>query len=143
MTEPERPGRPDRVGTIDGESVHLTSHTLDPKSGEITLSAVVRGSRALERLQHAMTGARVAVTLPNDSLTYATLPVATDVSTTGSGERALHRLHLTLRLVEHEQEDEASRSKTTADTSELSERLDRIEAKVDRILAMLDMQNDP
>lgn len=144
---PEPPVRPGRVGTIDGESTQFVDHHLDPDGRAITITVIQRGSRSLERLQRAMSGERITVTLPGDQHSYPTSPVSIDVTTTGKGEQAFHRARLVLQLINDDEADEQhlpfigtnlvpDRS-SSIEGQGLAARLDSIEAKLDRLLAIL------
>ncbi len=132
------PSRPDRLGTIDGESARFAAHNIDPDARTITITTIQRGSRSLERLQRAMSGERITVTLPGDPHPYVTSPGSIDVTTSGAGEGAFHRARLELHLVDHEDRGAQSPGGLGGHHDDMAERLDRLEAKVDRLLSLLD-----
>lgn len=149
---PERPARPGRIGSIDGESTRFVTHHLDPEAGTITITAVQRGTRSLERLQRAITQERMTVTLPDDPRHYVTTPGTIDVTTTGAGEQAFHRARLVLHLANDVHQSQEPVTQPTdeempdapANGESVEDRLNRIEAKLDHILSLLElMQKTP
>lgn len=136
-----------RIGTINGERMTFASSSLDRHNGVVSISVVQRGSRTIERLQAAMTDARMEIQLPDSTEVLQTSPQSIDIATSGAGERALHRVRLMLRLVD----DTAEESTLTAvqpgndgraanDASSPEGSLDRIEQKLDRVIELLEGQ---
>lgn len=151
MSDP--PTRPGKFGRIAGEPTRFASHRLDPDTGNLDLRIVVRGSPSLQRLSGTMRAATVEIELPDDDRVWIATPERFDVTTTGTGQTAFHRVDLHFHVsVDPAENSTATRSDVTEDTSphpitpapppsdrdDLTARLDHIEAKLDRLIALLE-----
>lgn len=108
---------------LNGEPVRVTSLTRDGDS--ISLVVIVRGTFANQQFQHALTHAPLRLAFPDEPEQEVAVANA-EHHTSGDGERALHR-H-SVRLIA---------AASAPPTEDLNARLDRIEDKLDRILAAL------
>ena len=146
MTEPQQRGR--RYGMINGEPIPFVSSTIDEVSGRVEISLVQRGSRTVERLQAAMQERQIRIQMPGSDSPIEAVPRSIDVTSAGSGQQALYRVTLELclgsaetttdRNAEQVHIEAAGSSEAGKSAQDLNSRLDGIEAKLDRILTLLE-----
>jgi hypothetical protein len=136
----ELPRRGRGTGRIAGEPVPFVASSLDAIDGRVHITVVQRGSRIVERLQAVMSRDEVEIQLPGDDRVLVAAPIGIDVTAAAAGGATLYRIDLTLQ-----REREGALAEEAADTGQsfapepdLAERLKRIEAKLDRLLALLD-----
>lgn len=146
MTEPQQRGR--RYGMINGEPMPFVSSTIDEVSGRVEISLVQRGSRTVERLQAAMQERHIRIQMPGSDSPIEAVPQSIEVTSAGSGQQALYRVTLELwlgpaetaadRNAEQVQIEAPGSSEAGNPAQDLTSRLDGIEAKLDRILTLLE-----
>ena len=146
MNESQQRGR--RYGMINDEPMPFVSSAIDEVSGLVQISLVQRGSRTVERLRAAMQARQVRVQMPGSDSHIEAVPRSIDVTSAGLGQQALYRVILELWLGPSEAtvggsaeqvQDRVSDAPEPGSTSQdLDARLDRIEAKLDRILTLLE-----
>lgn len=114
---------------LNGEPVRVTSLSRDGDA--ISLVVILRGSFANQQFQHALTQFPLRLAFPEEPEQEVAIANA-EYHTSGDGERALHR-H-SVRLIA---------AGSAPPTDKLTARLDRIEEKLDRILAALTDKTRP
>lgn len=124
----ETPRSTRRNGQIDGESMPFVSSAVDAASGRVRVTVVQRGGRTVERLQALLGRDRVEIRLPGEERAIAGRPIGVDVTATGTGPQPLLRIDMTFAT----DTDDTEAAGETLDT-----RLARIEAKLDRLLALV------
>lgn len=129
----DAPRRNQRIGRIDGEPLPFVSSALDPDSGHVHITVVQRGSRTVERLRTVMTRDTVEVQMPGETEPFTAVPRGIDVTATPVGGATIYRVDLTL-----ERATPAAGGVAPAVDAGIAERIARIEAKLDRILALLE-----
>ena len=143
MAESQQRGR--RYGKINDEPMPFVSSVIDDVTGLVHVSLVQRGNRTVERIEAMMREPQLRIQLPEMTEPLQTVPVSIDVTSTGTGQQALYRVVLKLRLepsdipasAEARQAADETRNATSV-SPDLDARLDRIEAKLDRILSLLE-----
>ena len=144
----DQPPRPRRNGLIGGEPMPFVSSSIDEATGAVRISVVQRGSRTVERVQAMMARELVTLQLPDREQPVQAVPKGLDVTTSGSGGRTLYRMDLRFELPADEAtpaSDDTDARPDSALTSPahaegdpgIADRLGRIEAKLDRILDLL------
>jgi hypothetical protein len=119
MTEPE-------FVRLDGQTVRVTSLKRDEASGEVHLVIVARGSAAAEVLRDIAGKSSVTMEIPDESsVDYAI--AETDFRSSGQGEQAMNRVRFSLK----------PRTEPGQMPAQAGTQLDRIERKLDEILARL------
>ncbi len=116
---------------IAGRSVRVTSLKEDPDTGALTLVVIARGSVDRRQLSELLTSSPVLVEVPDRS-PHPMDVTAVDERVVGTGERAITRFSIDLAP--------AATSNLVDDTGTdepLAARLDRIEASLQEILAIL------
>jgi len=111
---------------LNGEAVRVTSLTRD--GDRLSLVVILRGSRAHHQFRDALTRRPLRLGIPDEPEREVTVEQAEHVAS-GEGERALYRHSVMLTPAT----DEAPTA-----TADLTSRLDRIERKLDTLLARLD-----
>lgn len=108
---------------LNGEPVRVTSLSRDGDA--ISLVVILRGSFANQQFQHALTQSPLRLAFPDEPEQEVAVKHA-EHHISGDGERALHRHSVHLITAE-----------SAPPTDDLTDRLNRIEDKLDRILAAL------
>lgn len=115
---------------LNGEAIRLTSLTRDPDGDRLIAIVLLRGRREHEQIADLLGRSPVTVELPSEE----PRPMAVarnDYTSTGEGPRTLYRHVIELRAGNGEMAPEVREEP-------LEQRLARIEAKVDRVLALLE-----
>lgn len=129
----DTPRTPPRAALIDGETFPLASSSTDAATDHVRLTLIQRGSRTIERLQALMSRQSVELAIPGQE-PFRAVPHGIDVTTTRAGAATIYRIDLTFEQLE------PASVVTVPDPDApdpLAARLDQIEAKLDRILALL------
>jgi hypothetical protein len=111
---------------INGEPVRVTSLTRD--GDRISLVVILRGSSANQQFNNAITQHPLLLTIPDEPEREVAVDHAEHHSS-GEGERALYRHSVQL----------VPTSPSPPPTDDLTARLVRMEAKLDRILGALEI----
>ena len=112
---------------VNGQTVRVTSLKRDETSGRVEIVIVARGSIAAQAL--ADLGSQPTLELEiADEPTGVFAVTETDFRSTGDGEQSMNRIRFTLDPVE----------KPDMKAAELESQLDRIERKLDELLARID-----
>lgn len=118
--------------TIAGRSVRVTSLKEDEATSSLTLIVIARGSVDRRQLSELLASDPVLVEVPDRSPQLMDV-TAVDERVVGTGERAITRFSIELAPASASPDREA----VTAPDDPLSARLDRIEASLQEILALL------
>ena len=116
---------------INGEPVRVTSLSRDGE--RITLVIILRGSGAHRHVRDLLGQRPLRLAIPDEPEREVTVEHV-EHAVSGEGERALYR-H-SVRLI-----PAGSKPLPQGDGDDLTSRLDRIERKLDRILAKLDTES--
>ncbi|MDQ4099136.1 MAG: hypothetical protein M3121_01390 [Chloroflexota bacterium] len=116
---------------LNGEPVRVTSLSRDGE--RISLVIILRGSGAHRHVRDLLGQRPLRLAIPDEPEREVVIEHA-EHAVSGEGERALYR-H-SVRLI-----PAASTPPPQADGGDLTARLDRIERKLDRILAKLDTES--
>jgi hypothetical protein len=119
MTEPE-------FVRLDGQAVRVTSLKRDDACGEVHLVIVARGSAAAEVLRDIAGKSNVTLGIPDESSAGYVI-AETDFRSSGQGEQAMNRVRFSLKP-----QIDPGPVPSQAETQ-----LDRMERKLDEILARL------
>jgi len=120
---------------VNGHALRLTSLAKDPATGILALVVIVRGNAARDELTTLLQTTPLVVALPPAAA--QTMRVAgLELRSTGDGARTIHRVALT--LAPHPAPTEPLTDHPTGSSAEsvLLRRLDAIEHKLDRLLAL-------
>ena len=114
MTQPE-------FVRIDSQAMRVTSLKRDEETGQIHLVIIARGTAAAQVLRDIAGKPTVTLEIP-DEAAETCINVETDFRTTGEGEQSMNRVRFTLDPRQQINESESQ--------------LDRIERKLDQLLAI-------
>lgn len=117
---------------IAGRSVRVTSLKENQSTGSLTLVVIARGSVDRRQLSELLASGPVLVEVP-DRAPQRMGVTAVDERVVGAGERAITRFSIELTPVSASPDREA----VTEPDDPLAARLDRIEASLQEILAIL------
>jgi len=123
---------------LDGEALRVTSLRRD-ESGELVLVVVARGSTAAQELEKFSKKPVVDVEIP-DKLTAKHRLTSFSMRGVGEGERAIYRATFKLRPAPERVRREI-RVIPRMESPQQSSQLDRIEQKLDELLALLKNQD--
>ena len=119
MTQPE-------FVRLDGQAVRVTSLKRDEITGEVELVIVARGSAAAQVLRDIARKSVVTMEILDEATDDYAI-AETDFRTSGQGEQAMKRIRFTL----------APQAESGKPAPEPETQLDRIERKLDEVLARL------
>ncbi|MGI8405235.1 MAG: hypothetical protein ACR2OE_10825, partial [Thermomicrobiales bacterium] len=127
--------------TINGQSIRLTSLAKDEANGALSLVVIVRGDAARDEITTLMHDQPLTVSFPNEATAAAAEPMRVaglEVRSTGEGARTIHRFAISLEPYSQPITDEMEHTTESTAESALMQRLDAIEQKLDRLIALID-----
>ena len=131
--------------TINGQSIRLTSLARDESTGGLSLVVIVRGDAARDELTTLIHDQPLTVSFPNETAATATAAAAEtmrvsglELRSTGEGARTIHRFAISLEPYSMPIDSVPEPIAESAAESALMQRLDAIERKLDRLLALLE-----
>ena len=127
--------------TINGQSIRLTSLARDEANRALLLVVIVRGDAARDELTTLMHDQPLTVSFPSEGASAATNTMRVaglELRSTGEGARTIHRFTISLEPYSQPVTDEVEHLTESTAESALMQRLDAIEQKLDRLLALID-----
>lgn len=121
---------------INQQAVRLTSSARDVRSGAVDLVVIVRGNAARDEVTRLVADSPLEIAFPEEA-PQAMRVEEIDLKSTGEGARSIHRFNL--RLVPWDATADEGSDEPVAESA-LMQRLDAIERKLDRLIALLEEQ---
>lgn len=125
--------------TINGQPIRLTSLARDPSTGALSLVVIVRGDAAREELTTLLHDQPLTVSFPDETAVAETMRVSgLELRSTGEGARTIHRFAISIEPYSAPILDAPEQIAESTVESGLMQRLEAIERKLDRLLALLE-----
>ncbi|MGI8484525.1 MAG: hypothetical protein ACR2OU_09690 [Thermomicrobiales bacterium] len=125
--------------TINGQPIRLTSLARDPSTGALSLVVIVRGDAAREELTTLLHDQPLTVSFPGEEVVAEAMRVSgLELRSTGEGARTIHRFAISIEPYSSPILDAPEQIAESTVESGLMQRLEAIERKLDRLLALLE-----